>query len=154
MAGESSYYFVVALHYDIAITTWSILAVVVWQQLFHRWVYTDDVGTDHTTLSRSVFRHGDSILQVRYSDFGSSVPTHSLSIPYTHDSFTVFLPYLACANIQLRAMPAFPVCTRVDRGMMLESMRFDGRSYLFCVVLSSLSSHRRRRRGLFLPLGF
>eukprot|EP00903_Cladosiphon_okamuranus_P016946 g15621.t1 len=57
------YYFVVALHYDIAITTWSILSVVVWQQLFHRWVYTGDPGTDHTSLSRSIFRHGNSLLQ-------------------------------------------------------------------------------------------
>eukprot|EP00752_Nemacystus_decipiens_P002553 g2394.t1 len=57
------YYFVVALHYDIAITTWSILSVVVWQQLFHSWVYTDNPDTEHSKISRSVFRHVDSFLQ-------------------------------------------------------------------------------------------
>lgn len=67
-----SYYFVVALHYDIAITIWSIVAMVFWKRMFHRWVYTDQDYTDedspekirHAELSRSIFRHVEHIIEV------------------------------------------------------------------------------------------
>ena len=112
-AGEGSYYFVVALHYDIAVTAWSILSVVVWQQLFHRWVYTDVPSVDHAKLSRSVFRHGDSILQVRRRQmqwFSSS--DAQASMPCSTPPSRGFLAQLLAfqdVHVQPSAMPAVPV---------------------------------------------
>ncbi|CBJ26370.1 Small Conductance Mechanosensitive Ion channel [Ectocarpus siliculosus] len=56
-AGEF-YYFVVALHYDIAVTIWSVVAMYIWRELFHQWVYTDD-----SKLARAIFRHVNPALE-------------------------------------------------------------------------------------------
>ncbi|CAN0047968.1 unnamed protein product, partial [Ectocarpus sp. 12 AP-2014] len=52
------YYFVVALHYDIAVTIWSVVAMYIWKELFHEWVYTDD-----SKLARTIFRHVSPVLE-------------------------------------------------------------------------------------------
>ncbi|CAN0079349.1 unnamed protein product, partial [Ectocarpus fasciculatus] len=52
------YYFVVALHYDIAVTIWSVVAMYIWKELFHQWVYTDD-----SKLARAIFRHVSPVLE-------------------------------------------------------------------------------------------
>lgn len=53
------YYFVVALHFDIAVVIWSILSVIVWNQLYYSWVYPEE---SHS--ARIVYRYGNPILQV------------------------------------------------------------------------------------------
>ena len=57
---EKRFYFVVALHYDIAVVAWSILSVIVWKQLFHSWVYPEE-----SHKARDVYHNGSSILQVQ-----------------------------------------------------------------------------------------
>ena len=49
----------VALHFDIAVVIWSILSVIVWNQLFYPWVYPKE-----SFSARVTYRYGNSLLQV------------------------------------------------------------------------------------------
>eukprot|EP00903_Cladosiphon_okamuranus_P016945 g15620.t1 len=55
----NSFYFAVALHQDISMTIWCIVAVSVWIQLFPDWVYSDE----RERLARNVYRYGGNVLK-------------------------------------------------------------------------------------------
>lgn len=59
--GRCRYYFIVALHYDIAVMVWSILIVYTWQQLYDEWVYSSD---DSTNVLQKINVYGYNLLQV------------------------------------------------------------------------------------------
>ncbi|CAM9328231.1 unnamed protein product [Pylaiella littoralis] len=53
------FYVVVALHQDVSITIWCIVAVSVWKQLFSDWVYPVDDSRD----IQAVYSYGDRLLE-------------------------------------------------------------------------------------------
>lgn len=95
---KSSFSFAVALHRDISITIWSLVAAFVWHQLYPEWVYPVDQGD----LARNAYTYGGNLIEVscKHNDpRGKSALLHTYvghkptkPIPQVFSSLGVLLP--------------------------------------------------------------